>query len=199
VRWDRLFEDLEDQLAADAEAERVALDAESERLRVARLTLRERLRAMIGGAAAFVAVEVAEDTTVRGEICAVGADFIALRVDGSRVFALIPVPAVRSVTMPVEAMRAGDGAPAPTPVAERLTLGFVLRDVSRRRLGVSIDTAAGTVVTGTIDRVGADHLDIALHDAGIPRRRSEVRGVRLLPFASVACVRWSGMHTPSML
>lgn len=46
MEWDRLFEDLEDQIASGWEAERAALDAEAERLRIARLDLRTRLGAL---------------------------------------------------------------------------------------------------------------------------------------------------------
>ena len=46
MEWDHLFADLEGQLAAEWEAERAALDAESERLRISKLTLRDRLRAV---------------------------------------------------------------------------------------------------------------------------------------------------------
>lgn len=44
MHWDRLFDDLESQLASEWEAERAALDAESERLRISRLDLHSRLR-----------------------------------------------------------------------------------------------------------------------------------------------------------
>ena len=46
VRWDRFFEDLEDQLDSEWEAERAALDTEAERLRLSRVALRERLVAL---------------------------------------------------------------------------------------------------------------------------------------------------------
>ena len=39
------------------------------------------------------------------------------------------------------------------------------------------------------DRAGADHLDIALHDPGSPRRTGEVTGYRMVPFAALAWVR----------
>jgi hypothetical protein len=44
------------------------------------------------------------------------------------------------------------------------------------------------VLAGTIDRAGADHLDLALHDAGSPRRARAVTGFRVVPFASVLSI-----------
>ena len=47
-------------------------------------------------------------------------------------------------------------------------------------------------VAGTIDRAGADHLDLALHDIDEPRRSATVRGYRLIPFTALSWVRWQG-------
>jgi hypothetical protein len=47
--------------------------------------------------------------------------------------------------------------------------------------------------------VGADHLDLALHDADAPRRAAAVSAFRILPFSAVAWVRVSattGVVTP---
>jgi hypothetical protein len=44
-------------------------------------------------------------------------------------------------------------------------------------------------VTGTIDRVGADFLEIAEHALDAPRRRGEVYNVRLVPTAALVAVR----------
>jgi hypothetical protein len=61
-------------------------------------------------------------------------------------------------------------------------------------VAVALHTADGRVLTGTIDRAGADHLDLALHEPGAPRRAGDVRGYRLVPFAAVA---WIGLDDPS--
>jgi hypothetical protein len=46
-----------------------------------------------------------------------------------------------------------------------------------------------TPVTGTIDRVGRDHLDIAVHESGAPRRDSSVSTYRILPLRELLIVR----------
>ena len=45
------------------------------------------------------------------------------------------------------------------------------------------------IIHGTIDRVGRDHLDIAVHERGTPRRESEVRQHRVVPLAQLRLVR----------
>ena len=47
----------------------------------------------------------------------------------------------------------------------------------------------GSVLPGTIDRVGADHLDLAEHGRGELRRAAAVRQVRLVPLAALVAVR----------
>ena len=86
--------------------------------------------------------------------------------------------------------------PARSVMSDRMTLGFVLRDLVRRRVGVAVHLRSGRSLTGTIDRAGADHLDIALHEPGAPRRASEVTGHRLVPFDALAWIRLDGTATP---
>jgi len=194
VRWDRLFEDLEDQLASEWEAERVALESESERLRLSKLTVRERLIAL--QRADVVAFGFADGTMLRGSICAVGGDFAAVRPErsgarGDAPLVVMPVDAIATIALAhADLLRSARGDHEPrSPLADRVTLGFVLRDAARRRRGVHVALSSGETLAGTIDRVGADHLDLALHDAGAPRRASEVTGFRLVPFAGLSWVR----------
>jgi hypothetical protein len=42
---------------------------------------------------------------------------------------------------------------------------------------------------GTIDRVGRDHLDIAVHERGVMRRETAVTEYRIVPFSSLVLVR----------
>ena len=108
---------------------------------------------------------------------------------GDPVQVVVPISAIAAVSA---ARRQVDEslAPAPVPssrVEERIGLAFVLRDLSRRRVAVEVESLDGRH-HGTIDRVGLDHLDLALHEPGTPRRERDVRGYRLVPFDRVVAI-----------
>lgn len=190
MRWNRLFEDLEHQLASEWEAERAALDSEAERLRVSRLALRDRLVSLVG--AAVIGLETSDGEIVRGAVVFVGADVVAIQPESApHELVLAPLPGVHMLVAGAEALLASVRSPRQprSPLSDRITLGFVLRDAARRRMPVRISRTRGAELTGTLDRVGADHADIALHDAGAPRRASAVRGHRSVAFAAIASVR----------
>ena len=72
----------------------------------------------------------------------------------------------------------------PARTARRFGLGYALRALSRDRATVAVSlVGGGPPLLGTIDAVGADHLDLAEHDEGVPRRRENVRAVATVPFA----------------
>jgi hypothetical protein len=195
VRWDRFFEDLEDQLDSEWEAERLALDTEAERLRLSHVTLRERLTLLAGeqDAAAEPTLELRDGAVTTGRLAAVGADWVAMEVAGTRAGVLVvPLGAVRAVGLAHSDVLRTARPPASgrrVSLADRMGLGFVLRDAARRRAGVTLRLDGGRALTGTIDRAGADHLDIALHEPGSARRSSEVTGFRLVSFSAVVWVR----------
>ncbi len=196
VRWDRFFDDLEGQLAAEWEAERAALESEAERLRLARVDLRTRVAALAANAEGPVGIRLSDGSSLDARIAAVGADWIAAPdADGARRLWLVPLWSLRGVQAAHgDLLRSARPPERADPLAERVSFALALRDLARRRVGVALGMAstgsdAGGTVTGTIDRVGADHLDLALHDAGAPRRAADVRAYRLLPLAAVAWVR----------
>jgi molybdopterin-binding protein len=191
MRWDRFFEDIEDQLESEWEAERAALDSEAERLRLSKLTLHERLAALVSVEASS-AVELVDGTVLTAPITALGADWLLVSPWQTRAgAALVPLTSVASVRMPhAEMLRTARPVEPGTkaPVSRRATFGFAVRDLVRRRAGVTVHLVGGQMFSGTIDRAGADHLDLALHDTGSPRRRDEVTAYRLVPFASIAWI-----------
>ena len=191
MRWDRFFEDLEGQLGSEWEAERAALDTEAERLRIARLGLRDRLAALAHDADAEVTLDLLDGERRRGRVRAVGADWIGLAdADGGRT--LVPLAAIAGAGMPhADLLRTTRpaAAPAARALAERMGLGFVLRDLARRRVPVVVRLPGDRLVSGTIDRAGADHADLALHEPGVPRRASEVTGFAIVPFAAILSIR----------
>lgn len=190
MRWDRFFEDLEGQLDSEWEAERAALDSEAERLRISRLPLRDRLQALCAEPAAQLAVELVDGSAVNGRLTAVGADWIGMTDAGAHTI-VIATDAVTGIGMPeAELLRsARAGPPAPRRLSERMTIGFVMRDLARRRVPVTLHLRTGRSLGGTIDRALADHLDLALHDVGEPRRAGTIAGLRVVPLPAIAWVR----------
>ena len=181
MRWRGLFDDLEAQFDAAQAAELAGEVAERSRREAALLRLVDRLRAAEG---APVTVTVAGAGVLRGRLLDAGADWLLLEEDGAREV-LVPLRAVLGVT----GVGARAAAPDDGPVAKRLDLRWALRGLARSRTGVALGLVDGTLVTGTLDRVGADHLDLAEHGLGEPRRPGAVRQVRLVPVSAVALVR----------
>ncbi|KQZ05118.1 hypothetical protein ASD19_03735 [Microbacterium sp. Root53] len=191
MRWERFFDDLEDQLAAEWEAERAALESEAERLRLARVDLRTRLAGLAHDGEDAVTLELAGGESLEARITAVGADWLAApEADGGRRLLLVPLAAIRAVQASHgHLLRCARPAERGDRLAERVTFGLALRDLARRRIGVAVGTGPERMLTGTIDRVGSDHIDLALHDAGAPRRAADVRGYRMIPLGAVSWVR----------
>lgn len=183
VRWDRLFDDLEAQASAEWEAERAALASEAERVRFARVTLRERLFAL-REQKAHVRADLAVGSPIEGSVVAVGADWVALD-RGTRSVSIVSASAIVALRMPHPDLLHSAGTPPRSELRERLSLGFVLRDLARRRVPVLIELSTGDRVAGTVDRAGADHLDLALHDLAVPRHPAAVTAFRIVPCSHV--------------
>jgi hypothetical protein len=189
VQWDRLFEDLEGQLASEWEAERAALDAESERLRIAKLELRQRLTTLQHRDGLLI-VELLDGSRHRTLARAVGADWVGMQAPQDQKGLLVPFRAITSLEtdhgMLLDSLE--DAAPSAPSLRERMSLGFVLRDLARRRIPIRVGLRSGTILHGTADRAGADHLDLAVHDPGEPRRAEAVHGFRMIPFDALVWV-----------
>ncbi|GAA3591719.1 hypothetical protein GCM10022223_02890 [Kineosporia mesophila] len=178
MRWDELFDDLEarfdEQERAEAEADLVDL-VRGERDRV---TFTDRLRAHLGG---VIALDLRDGSNRRGTVLEVGRDWVLL---SDRTGLLVPVDAVVSA-----GGLSRQSLPEEGKVGCRLRLGTVLRGLSRDRAGVGIDFWPTGRLDGTIDRVGSDHLDLAVHPSDVARRVGEVRQVRTVPFQAMAAIR----------
>ena len=180
MRWEELFADLEAQAAAE---ERAALESEigdRTRLEAGRLHVVDRLRgAERAGSELVLTVRGAGRES--GRVADVGRDWLLLAVGPEEV--LVALAAVETVV--------GLGPEATEPdsegaVAGRLGLGYVLRAIARDRSEVRLNTVSGAGLVGTVERVGADHLELTEHPPGEPRQR----GARVLvPFSAVATVR----------
>jgi hypothetical protein len=181
VRWDALFADLEGQFAAAEAAELADEVADRTRREVARLRIVDRLRPAIGRS---ISVSVAPTGRVEGGLTAVGPDWLLVSEPGRD--ALVPLAAVTAVD------GLGPDVSAPDTegvVAGRLDLRYALRGIARNRSPVAIDLTDGNLLTGTIDRVGHDFVELAEHLAGEVRRRGDLRRMRLVPVGAIAIVR----------
>jgi hypothetical protein len=183
MRWQGLFDDLEAQFDAAQAAELAGEVAERTRRETALLRLGDRLRAAQG---APVAVALPGVGQLRGRLLDAGTDWLLLEESGGREV-LVPLPAVLGVT----GLGARSAAPDDSAVGRRLDLRWALRGLARSRTGVALGLVDGSLVTGTLDRVAADHLDLAEHGPGEPRRAGAVRAVRLVPLTALAFVRSS--------
>jgi len=193
MRWDHLFDDLAGQLEHELTAEEADLQKEEERLRLGRLGVRERIVALKrtrDHALMEVAVTLRTGARIRLEPMTVGRDWMAGDIDGrDDAQAVVPFDAIESITLRDEQITPSLTPEEPKPdLSSRLGLPFLLRDLCRRRVAVQIDTVSSSL-TGTIDRVGRDHLDLAEHDLDTPRRRDVVRGVRLVRLDQVVVLR----------
>lgn len=203
MRWDKLFDDLESQLEQELSAEEVDLEAEEERMRLGRLAVRDRLIALHNsvspGCDYRVRVTLGSGLRLAVHPVTFGRDWFSADVladdaarPDTRAQCILPLSAIAGIGLSPAQVAASlvpeerdDGHPA---LSSRLGLPFVLRDLCRRRRPLDIVLAHGEL-HGTLDRVGRDHLDLAMHERGAARRESAVREYRLVPLSALQLVR----------
>ena len=185
VDWDGLFGDLEAEFAGQRDAELAGEVADRTRREVAQLALRQRFAAAPG---VLLRISLLGGETVAGRLDRSGVDWAVL-VDpvGARI--LVSLPAVATVAgLPLAAQPDPESGTAAALIAARTTFGYVLRAVARDRSTATLLLVTGARLTGTVDRVGADFLDLAEHDLGEARRADAVTGRRSVALATVAAV-----------
>ena len=179
MRWEGLFADLEGRLAAEERRELDDEVAERTRRERALVELSARLSAATGSPLRLTMVG---GSPLHGELLDVGDGWVLVRAVDSAREVLVPLHAVAAVTA---LGRESD----PGRVARRFALGSALRALSRDRATVGVSLlGGGPVLVGTIDAVGADHLDLAEHPEGVPRRQENVRSVTTMPFGALLSV-----------
>ncbi|MGY1740748.1 MULTISPECIES: hypothetical protein [unclassified Blastococcus] len=181
MRWQRLFADLQAELEAAEVAEERSEDAARARLEAGAVRLAERLGGAVGRE---LAVRCRGAGELRGVLAEVGAGWALLAEDGGREL-LVALATVRTVA----GLDRATAVPAAGEVAQRLDLRWALRGLARDRSPVQVLLDDGGAHTGTVDRVGADFLELAEHAADEPRRGGAVRGVRAIATDAVAAVR----------
>ncbi|SEC02245.1 hypothetical protein SAMN04489806_2391 [Paramicrobacterium humi] len=200
MRWDSLFDDLESQLEWERSAEDLELRAEEERLRLGRLSLRDRLIGIgpdeSSGRPAGTAVRLIlrSGRTVSVLPTTFGRDWIAadlVRAHGVPGGCIIPLSGIASVLLAADDVERSLSVREPVQrgprITDRIGLPFVLRDLCRRRSYVTVCDSTGHV-GGTLDRVARDHVDVAVHPRGTPRRASEVTQIRIVALAGIELV-----------
>lgn len=180
MRWDELFDDLEARLSEEGRRDLDAEVADRTRRERALLGLQDRFAACQGGD--VVVVRVAGAGTVSGPVVGVGADWVLL-AERPPQQVLVAFAAIRTVT------GASTRSEQVGAVAKAFGLGSALRAVSRDRAVVEVVDLEGGTVTGTIDVVGRDLVDLAEHPIDLPRRAEHVVAIRTIPFSAVALVR----------
>ena len=181
MRWERLFADLDAQLDSAQAAEFAGEVSDRSRREVARVQFADRARLAVGAQLSAGVVGVG---SLSGRLVRSGPGWWLLAADGGEV--LVCTEAVAWVSG-LPALAADPDAV--TAVERRMGLGYVLRGIARDRTAVVLVLTDATTLTGTIDRVGADFVDLAEHAPGEPRRAAAVRGARTVPFGGLAAVR----------
>ena len=182
-RWEALFADLAGEFAAADAADLRSEVADRTRHEYGSVRLVDRLRPAVGHP---IRIANSAGVVVTGRLTDVGGDWVLVAEPSGS--ALVPLAHVTSVTGlgPLSATPGSEGR-----VVAALRLRHALRRLARDRAGVVITTVDGAVTSGTLDRVGADFVEIAEHPPGEPRRPGCVRQVRTVPVAAVAVLRSS--------
>ena len=182
MRWQRLFADLEGQLEEQETAAERAEWASRARVEIGAVPLADRLRGALGS---VLSIRCRGADQVVGRLVDVGTDWLLLEDEQAR-SCLVAVDAVRAVG---GLGRRTAAAEEPGVVRRRLDLRWALRALARTRTGVQVVLDDGFVLSGTVDRVGSDYLELAEHPADQLRRAESVRGVRAVVIGAVAVVR----------
>lgn len=184
TRWEQLFTDLDAQFEELAGAEMMAELADRQRVAAGAIGLVQRCSGAIG---ATVRLRTHSGPVVDGVLRQVGPDWLLLEQRPGRELLV----ALAAVTV-IDGLLAATGAPL-SDLTVRLDLRYALRGVARDRSPVALTLAGAaddaTELTGTIDRVGADFLELAVHAPWEPRRAAGVRSVMLVPLAALGTIR----------
>jgi hypothetical protein len=175
-----LFADLEAQAAEELRGELAGELADRTRASRAEVALLDRLRAATGGSPVTVTLRGAG--VVSGAVRDVGQGWLLVAAGGRGGLSLVLTSSIVSV----RGLGRRSTPVTTAAVAGRLPLGTVLRAVARDRSPVRLSLTDGTVLDGTVDEVGQDHLDLAVHPVDEPRRPGAVRESVAVALAALA-------------
>jgi hypothetical protein len=180
MRWQRLFADLEAQFVAATSAAELAETASRARAEGGSVHLAERLAGALGQP---VRLRCRGAGQVAGLLVEVGPDWLLLSAEQGREFLVVTDAVTLASGLVRRTQAVADGHPR-----VRTDLRRALRGLVRDRSTVSVVLADGGRLTGTLDRVGADFVEVAEHAADEPRRASSIRAVHAVPLRALAVV-----------
>ena len=182
MRWQQLFADLQAQFEEEETAAERGESASRARAEIGAVALAQRLRGAEGD---MLSLRCGAAGQVNGALREVGADWLLVEDEQGR-SSLVATSAVRAVS----------GLGRRTAVAEevgvvrsRLDLRRALRGLARDRSAVQVVLDDGSRLSGTLDRVGADYVELAEHPLDVPRRAEAVQRVSALVIGAIAVVR----------
>lgn len=178
MRWDALFADLEAQFETGQAAGLAAEVVDLTRAEIASITLADRLHAQVGHELVWWTVD---GERLAGALLEAGADWVL--VGAARQERLLPLTAVSAVG----GLARDAEPPADGPVRRRLPLTVVLRRLARDREPVELTVRGGRGYLGTVERVAADHVDVAVRHPDRPLRDAVERVT--LPLANLLRIR----------
>ena len=189
MRWEELFDDLAGQAVAAEGEERSGEIVDRARYETGRVSLVERLRAAPLHRRLRIVLPAGDP--LAGSVLAVGLDWVAF-LAGDQEW-LLPIAAIRRVQVlprpePRDPIAAGALVAPADPVRARLGLSHAVRYLVRDRAVLALRLVDGDVLTGTADRAGLDHLELAEHPADLPRRAASVRATWIVPYAGIAAI-----------
>ncbi|MGR7023765.1 hypothetical protein [Geodermatophilus sp. URMC 62] len=182
MRWQQLFADLQAEFEEAEAAEEWAQLPSRARAETGAVRLAERLAGALG---ARVSLRCRGAGEVAGRLTGCGPDWLLLEDDAGREV-LVSLPALLAVTGLVRTTAAPEPASRVRAVVD---LRRALRGLVRDRSAVALVLDDGSALTGTLDRVGADFVELAEHAADEFRRPAAVRRVRAVALGAVTVVR----------
>jgi hypothetical protein len=142
----------------------------------------DRLQPSVG---TVLTIRAAGNVSVSGLVGRVGPDWMLIE-EGANREAVVALPAILVISGLGRWSAAPEGN---SQVQRRLGLRSALRAIARDRSAVRLHLIDGSTVEGTLDRVGADYVEVAAHAVGELRRRRDVRDVHVVPLAALSVLR----------
>jgi hypothetical protein len=182
MRWRDLFADLEGQAEAWERADLDAEVADRSRAELGSIALRQRLSAAEGH---DLVLRVDAFGDVSGRLVTVGRDWLLLDGQSGSAEHLVLMQALLGVH---HLGARADPDEARGAVMARMGVAAPLRAIARDRAALRCVLRDGSLVLGTPDRIGADHLDVVLHDQDVPVGQARAQRRMTLPFSALTIV-----------